>query len=128
MELFRKFIRFGGVTLPFSSDGGQAPPVRLIGKAPTSHHPLPQFNLTSINSAHCSFFSLLLSSLPFSYFLSRLQHRWLNKASCQETLTIVQGGFFDWSAQFSVPKLKTMGSQSEILFHEILDVQKILVG
>ena len=29
---------------------------------------------------------------------------------------------------FSVPKWKTMGSQSEILFHEILDVQKILVG
>ena len=26
---------------------------------------------------------------------------------------------------FSVPKWKTMGSQSEILFHEILDVQKI---
>ena len=37
-------------------------------------------------------------------------------------------GFFDWSAQFSVPKWKTMGSQSEILFHEIPDVQKILVG
>ena len=36
--------------------------------------------------------------------------------------------FFNCSSQFSVPKWKTMGSQSEILFHEILDVQKILVG
>ena len=39
----------------------------------------------------------------------------------------IQGGFFNWSAQFSVPKWKTMGSQSEILFHEILDVQKIVI-
>ena len=42
--------------------------------------------------------------------------------------SIIQGGFFYWSAQFSAPKWKTIGSQSEILFHEILDVQKILVG
>ena len=41
---------------------------------------------------------------------------------------IIQGGYFDWSAQISVPKWKTIGSQSEILFNEILDVQKILVG
>ena len=40
----------------------------------------------------------------------------------------IQGGFFNCSSQFSVPKWKTLGSQSEILFHEILDVQKILVG
>ena len=40
----------------------------------------------------------------------------------------IQGGFFNWSAQFSVPKWKTMDSQSEILFHEILNVQKILIG
>ena len=40
----------------------------------------------------------------------------------------IQGAFFDCSSQFSVPKWKMMGSQSEILFHEILDVQKILVG
>ena len=38
------------------------------------------------------------------------------------------GWFFNCSSQFSVPKWKTMGNQSEILFHEILDVQKILVG
>ena len=36
--------------------------------------------------------------------------------------------FFNCSFQFSATKWKTMGSQSEILFHEILDVQKILVG
>ena len=40
----------------------------------------------------------------------------------------VQGAFFNCSSQFSVPKWKTMDSQSEILFHEILNVQKILVG
>ena len=40
----------------------------------------------------------------------------------------IQGVFFYSSSQFSVPKCKTMGSQSEILFHEILNVQKILVG
>ena len=36
--------------------------------------------------------------------------------------------FFNCSSQFSVTKWKTMGKQSEILFHEILDVKKILVG
>ena len=36
--------------------------------------------------------------------------------------------FFNWSAQFSVPKWKTMDSKSDILFHEILNVQKILVS
>ena len=41
---------------------------------------------------------------------------------------MIQGGFFHWSAQFSVPKWKTMGSQSEILFHEILHVKRILIG
>ena len=41
---------------------------------------------------------------------------------------IVQGAFFNCSSQFSVPKRKTLGSQSEILFHDILDVQKILFG
>ena len=40
----------------------------------------------------------------------------------------INTGFFNYSFQFSVPKWKTMGSQSDILFHEILDVQKILVG
>ena len=38
------------------------------------------------------------------------------------------GWFFNCFSQFSEPKWKTMGSQSVILFHEILDVQKILVG
>ena len=40
----------------------------------------------------------------------------------------IQGAFLNWSSQFSVPKWKMMGSQSDILFHEILNVQKILVG
>ena len=41
---------------------------------------------------------------------------------------VQQGVFFNSSSQFSVPKWKTMGSQSEFLFPEIFDVQKILVG
>ena len=41
---------------------------------------------------------------------------------------LIQGDFFNCSSQFSVLKWKTIGSQSEILFHEILNVQKILVG
>ena len=40
----------------------------------------------------------------------------------------LQGDFFNCSSQISVPKWKTMGSQSETLFHEILDLQKILFG
>ena len=44
------------------------------------------------------------------------------------TQIVPQGAFLNCSSQFSVPKWKTMGSQSEILFHEILDVQKILFG
>ena len=40
---------------------------------------------------------------------------------------IIQGGFFNWSARFSVPKWKKMDSQLEILFNEILNVQKILL-
>ena len=36
--------------------------------------------------------------------------------------------FFNCSSQFSVPKWKTMGSKSEILFHRIFHVQKIPVG
>ena len=38
------------------------------------------------------------------------------------------GWFFNCSSRFSVPKWKMNGGQSEILFHEIPDVQKILVG
>ena len=43
-------------------------------------------------------------------------------------LWVIQGAFFNCSSKFSVPKWKTMDSQSEILFHEILNVQKILIG
>lgn len=43
-------------------------------------------------------------------------------------MQLLQCVFFNCSYQFSVPKWKTTGSQSEILFHEILDVQKIIVG
>ena len=43
-------------------------------------------------------------------------------------LLTLQGGFSNCSPQFSVPKWRMMGSQSEVLFHEIHDVQKILVG
>ena len=38
------------------------------------------------------------------------------------------GWFFNCSSEFSEPKWKMIGSQSEILFHEILNVQTILVG
>ena len=50
------------------------------------------------------------------------------KGTTDTMVEFMQGAFFNCSSQFSVPKWKTMGSQSEILFHEILDVQKILVG
>ena len=40
----------------------------------------------------------------------------------------IEGGLFNCSYQFSSIKWKTISSQSEILFFEILDVQKILVG
>ena len=36
--------------------------------------------------------------------------------------------YYNCFSKFAVPKWKTMGSQSEILFHEILNVQKNLVG
>ena len=39
----------------------------------------------------------------------------------------IQGGFLNCSSQFSVPKWKMMGSQSEILFHKIFDVRSSLV-
>ena len=45
-----------------------------------------------------------------------------------KTVPVIQGGSFNCPFQFSVPKWKTMDSQSEILFHEIPDEQKILVG
>ena len=45
-----------------------------------------------------------------------------------KTVPVIQGGSFNCPSQFSVPKWKTMDSQSEILFHEILNVQKILIG
>ena len=40
----------------------------------------------------------------------------------------VQGGFLTVPPNFQYQKLKMMGSQSEILFYEIFDVQKILVN
>ena len=51
-----------------------------------------------------------------------------DKDSRDRQLTCAGWFFFNCSSQFSVPKWKTMGSQSDILFHEILNVQKILVG
>ena len=40
----------------------------------------------------------------------------------------LQGGFFNWSARFSVPKWKTSCSQPGLVFHEIFNVKKLLVG
>ena len=50
------------------------------------------------------------------------------QAKLAQHILLVQGAFFNCSSKFSVPKWKTMGSQSEILFHEIFNVQKISVG
>ena len=42
---------------------------------------------------------------------------------------LIQGGFFNCSSQFSVPKWKkTSCTQPEILFQEIFNVKKLLVG
>ena len=47
----------------------------------------------------------------------------------QKILEIIQGGFFlTVPPNFQYQNEKQMGSQSEVLFHEIPDVQKILVG
>ena len=42
--------------------------------------------------------------------------------------SLIQGGFLTVPRNFQYQNEKRMGSQSEILFHEILDVKKILVG
>ena len=41
---------------------------------------------------------------------------------------LIQGGFFNWSARFSVPKWKTSCSQPGLVFHEIFIVKKLLIG
>ena len=51
-----------------------------------------------------------------------------NKNKIQHTGTQIQGGFFNWSARFSVPKWKTSCSQPGLVFHEIFNVKKLLVG
>ena len=60
------------------------------------------------------------------YILAPFAPCYFCQVFCANHISI--GWFFNCSSQFSVPKWKTMGSQSEILFHEILDVQMILVG
>ena len=76
---------------------------------------------------------------PIYNYCSTNQGLWYCSYQNKETFTLkvlialflsqnLQGAFFNCSSQFSVPKWKTIGSQSEILFHEILDVQKILFG
>ena len=40
----------------------------------------------------------------------------------------IEGGLFNCSYPFSLLKWKKISNQSEILFSEILDVQKIFVG
>ena len=44
------------------------------------------------------------------------------------TQIVLQSAFFNYSSQFSVPKWKTMGTESEILFHRILHVKKMPIG
>ena len=75
------------------------------------------------------FLTILWQSSNIREKLGILLFWWKLLFSCVKSVSkYIQGVFFYWSAQFSVPKWKTMGSQSEILFHEILDVQKILIG
>ena len=45
-----------------------------------------------------------------------------------DSKSLLQGGFFNWSAQFSVPKWKTSCSRPGLVFHEIFNVKKFLVG
>ena len=44
------------------------------------------------------------------------------------SFSYVQGGIFNWSARFSVPKWKTGCSQPGLVFHEIFNVKNFLVG
>ena len=53
----------------------------------------------------------------FSLLVSSVGRYWL-----------IQGGFFNWSARFSVPKWKTSCSQPGLVFQEIFNVKKLLVG
>ena len=41
---------------------------------------------------------------------------------------VLQSGFLTGPPNFQYQNEKTTGSQSEILFHEIFDVQKIVIG
>ena len=62
--------------------------------------------------------------IPFSLILVVAMGISLKK---KNTLHL-QGAFFNCSSHFSVPKWKTLGSQSEILFNEIVNIKKVLVG
>ena len=54
---------------------------------------------------------------------------WDKKIFCSDkNAKNIQGGFFNWSAWFSVPKWKTSCSQPGLVFHEIFNVKKLLVG
>ena len=82
----------------------------------------PQLRIRTLDALNFTF--QLICSLTRNCIISTLS----TYSSLPQQSKDIQGAFFNCSSQFSVPKWKTMGSQSEILFHEILDVQKILVG
>ena len=78
----------------------------------------------------CSCKSGYFRSTRMEIFMMMISMRSLD-SDIQKTYELAQMYrvfFFNCSSQFSVPKWKTMGSQSEILFHGILNLQKILVG
>ena len=82
----------------------------------------PQLRIRTLDALNFTF--QLICSLTRNCIISTL-----STYSClPQQSKDIQGVFFNSSSQFSVPKWKTMGSQSEFLFPEIFDVQKILVG
>ena len=89
-------------------------------------------SITKIISAKVTLVYLLLVSASLIVLKYSALAGWGRSRSSlirfRDISDIIQGVFFNSSSQFSVPKRKTLGSQSEMQFHEILDVQKILVG
>ena len=57
-----------------------------------------------------------------------VNHNWVNKWNQSKIHGRYRVVFFNWSALFSVPKWKTSCSQPKVLFQEIINVNKLLVG
>ena len=68
---------------------------------------------------------LIERPVAFGRKLSILQP---NECKILQLLNMIQGGFFNCSARFSVPKRKTNCSQPGLVFHEIFNVNKTKMG